>query len=108
MATATNEEINDVREVAGENDYGFVSGLIDGLNDAQWDRALTLVDAWNEIVPGDLVALQGGRDGLKLSDQEGLDDIRKRMRLLLGLPELRSAGLTGMGASQAIGTRWIY
>ena len=108
MATATDEEINDVREVAGENNYDFVSDLIDDLNDAQWERALALVDAWNEIAPGDLVALQGGRDGLKLSDQEGLDDIRKRMRLLLGLPELRSAGLTGMGASQAIGTRWIY
>lgn len=108
MATATDEETNDVREVAGENDNSFIATLVDNLNDAQWERALTLVDAWHEIAPGDLTALEGGRDGLKLSDQEGLDDIRKRMRLLLGLPELRSAGLTGLPASQAIGTRWIY
>lgn len=108
MATATDEEINDVREVAGENDNNFIGTLIDSLNDAQWEWALALVDAWRLIAPGDLMALEGGRDGLRISDQEGLDDIRKRMRLLLGLPELRSVGITGLGASQAIGTRWIY
>lgn len=108
MATATDEEINDVREVAGENDNDFVSDLVLSLNDAQWERALTLVDAWHEVAPGDLTALEGGRDGLKISDQEGLDDIRRRMRLLLGLPELRSVGITGLPASLAIGTRWIY
>lgn len=92
---ATDEEINDVREVAGENDFDFVSDLIDDLNDAQFDRALDLTTEWHKVTAGDLVSLQGGRDGVYLSDQEGLNDIRARMRLLLGLPELRDGLLTG-------------
>lgn len=108
IPTPSNEDINFVREVAGELDFDFVSELIDNLSDAEWDRALTLVDAWNETDPGDLMGLGGGRDGIRLEDQEGLDDIRKRMRLLLGLPELRDAGLTGLPASQSIRTQWIW
>lgn len=100
--TPSNEEINLVREVAGELDFDYVSSLIDNLNDAQWGRALELVDAWNEITPGDLLSLAGGREGVKLSDQEGLDDVRKRMRLLLGLPELRSTDITGQFGSASV------
>lgn len=106
--TPTNADINFVREVAGENDATYVGTLIDNLNDDQWERALVLVDAWNETDPGDLIGLDGGRDGLRFTDQEGLDDIRKRMRLLLGLPELRDSLLTGEAGSRALGTLWIY
>jgi hypothetical protein len=106
--TPTDEDINDVREVAGELDYEFVSSLIDELNDAQWARALDLVSAWGEIAPGDLIALSGGRDGVQLSDQEGLDDIRARMRLLLGLPELRDGSITGQSASCSVPTLWVW
>lgn len=108
MATATDEEINDVREVAGENDFEFVSDLIDDLNDAQFDRALDLITEWQKVTAGDLVALSGGRDGVILSDQEGLNDIRARMRLLLGLPELRDSSLTGGPATIGVLTefRW--
>src|SRR6185369_6468423 len=88
-------DIDYTREVAGELDFTFISSLIDNLNDAQWERALAFIDAWNEIAPGDLIGLQGGREGVRLEDQEALDDIRKRMRLLLGLPELRDTSITG-------------
>lgn len=94
--------------MAGENDYAFVATIIDNLNDAQWERALDLVKAWNAIAPGDLLGISGGRDGLQLSDQEGLDDVRARMRLLLGLPELRDTGITGGPGSYSLPTRWIY
>lgn len=104
----TDEEIDYVREVAGENDTEFVAPLIDSLNDAQVERALALVDAWNEIAPGDLIALEGGREGVKLSDQEGLDDIRRRMRLLLGLPEFRDYDLTGGPATMGVLTQWRW
>lgn len=108
MAVATDEEINDVREVAGENDFAFVSDLIETLNDAQWERALDLTTEWQKVTAGDLVALSGGRDGVQLSDQQGLDDIRARMRLLLGLPELRDAGLTGGPSTQTVLTQFRW
>lgn len=108
MATATDEEINDVREVAGENDFDFVSDLIGDLNSAQFDRALDLTTEWQKVTAGDLVALRGGRDGVELSDREGLDDIRARMRLLLGLPELRDSGLTGGPSTTAVLTQFRW
>lgn len=95
--------------MAGENDYAFVATIIDNLNDAQWERALDLITAWKTITPGDLMGLSGGgRDGVRLEDQEGLNDVRARMRLLLGLPEFRDVGLTGGPGSYALPTRWIY
>ena len=102
MVTATDEDVNDVREVAGELSFSTVAALIENLNDAQWNRALELVDAWKEVELGGLVALSGGRDGVQLSDQEGLDDIRRRMRLLLGLPELRGTDITGQFGSVSV------
>jgi hypothetical protein len=98
----TDEDVNFVREVTGELSNSLIAALIDNLNDAQWGRALDLVEAWNGIAPGDLIALEGGREGVKLSDQEGLDDIRRRMRLLLGLPELRSSDITGQFGSVSV------
>jgi hypothetical protein len=100
--TPTDEDVNDVREVAGELDGAYVSTLIDNLNDAEWGRALDFVTAWQEFAPGDLMALEGGRDGVRLSDQEGLDDIRRRMRLLLGLPEERDASITGAATTTSV------
>lgn len=98
----TDENVKDVREVSGELSRTKIATLIDDLNDAEWARALELVTAWGEIEAGGLVALEGGREGVKLSDQEGLDDIRKRMRLLLGLPELRSSDITGQFGSVSV------
>jgi len=94
--------------VAGELDFTFVSSLIDDLNDDQWARALELVDFWNEINPGAIIGLKGGRDGVRLETQEKLDDIRVRMRLLLGLPELRDASIVGGMATIGVPTefRW--
>lgn len=108
MAVATDEEVNDTREVAGENDIEFISDLIDDLNDAQWERALDLTTEWQKVAAGDLIALSGGRDGVELSDQQGLDDIRARMRLLLGLPELRDSSLTGGPATIGVLTQWRW
>lgn len=106
--TPTDEDIDAVREVAGELDADYIATLIDNLNDSQWSRALDFVTAWNGVAPGDLVALEGGRDGVKLSDQEGLDDIRKRMRLLLGLPELRDIGITGGAGTVSVPSLWVW
>ena len=106
--TPTDEDIDWVREVTGENDDSFISSLIDSLNDAQWARALDLTTEWQKVTAGDLVALKGGRDGVILSDQEGLNDIRARMRLLLGLPEFRDASLTGGPATMGVRTQWWW
>jgi hypothetical protein len=108
LPTPTDEDIDFIREITGENSTALIAALIDNLNDAQWGRALDLVTAWNEITPGDLLSLEGGRDGVKLSDQEGLDDVRRRMRLLLGLPEFRDASLTGMATTTWVYNQWIY
>ena len=108
MATATDEEVNDVREVTGEVSRTLIASLIDNLNDAEWNRALDLITAWAEFAPGDLLALEGGRDGVRLSDQEGLDDVRRRMRLLLGLPEFRDASITGQAATTSVPVLWVF
>jgi hypothetical protein len=109
MATATDEEVNDVREVTGELSRTLVAALIENLNDAEWERALDLVAAWQETTAGDLLTLKNGAsEGVYLSDQEGLDDIRRRMRLLLGLPELRDASVTGQPTSISVPVLWVF
>jgi hypothetical protein len=108
LPTPTNEDINFVREAAGELDFDLISSLIDELNDDQWVRALDLVDFWNRIDPGAIIGLKGGREGVRLETQEKLDDIRARIRLLLGLPELRDMSTTGGMATVGVLTefRW--
>jgi hypothetical protein len=106
--TPTDEDVDAVREVAGEFDATYISTLIDNLNDAQWARALDFATAWNGIAPGDLIALEGGREGVRLSDQEGLDDIRRRMRLLLGLPEFRDSSITGGAGTVSVPALWVW
>lgn len=106
--TPTDEDVNDVREVAGEISRSGIATLIDNLNDAEWGRALDLVSAWREITPGDLLSLEGGREGVRLSDQEGLDDIRRRLRLLLGLPELRDSSITGQLGTTSVPVLWVW
>ena len=106
--TPTDEDIDSVREVAGENDTSFITTLIDNLNDAKWARALDLIVAWSDFPAGSVLQLEGGREGVKLSHELSREDIRKRMRLLLGLPELRDVGLTGLGASIGIPTLWRF
>lgn len=106
--TPTNEDINFVREVAGELSFTLISSLIDELNDDQWGRALDLVTFWNETDPGALIGLAGGREGVRLETQEGLDDIRARMRLLLGLPELRDSSITGGAATTSVPVLFVY
>lgn len=106
--TPTEEQIDKTREVAGENDYEFVEDLIDELNDSQWARALELHTAWDEYPAGDSVELEGGKEGVRYDPDDSRFDIRVRMRLLLGLPELQDASLTGMGYSHSIRTVWVY
>lgn len=107
--TPTDDDIDDVREVAGENDTTFVSSLIDNLNDAKWSKALDLVTAWREYPAGSVMRLEnGGREGVFDSDQDALEDIRRRMRLLLGLPELRDNSLTGGFGSTSVPVLWVW
>lgn len=106
--TPTEQQIDKVREIAGENDFTYVSDLIDLLTDARWIRALELFVPWAEYPAGDTIALEGGRDAVLYSSELSRGDIRARMRLLLGLPELRDASLTGMGHSHAVRTTWVW
>jgi hypothetical protein len=101
--TPSNEEIDFAREIAGEASFEYVSTLIDNLNDAQWSRALDLITAWTNYEPGSVMELvNGGREGVNEKDQDALEDIRRRMRLLLGLPEVRPSSLTGGWGSTSV------
>jgi len=108
LPTPTDEDIDFAREVAGEGSFESVSTLIDNLNDAQWNRALELVSAWNEYVPGSVMELvNGGREGVNEKDQDALMDIRRRLRLLLGLPEFRE-GDGGFFRSTSVPVLWVW
>lgn len=103
------EDIDAVREVAGEISFATVATLIDNLNDAQWNRALDFISAWNEYDPGSVMSLEnGGNQGVFDSDQMALEDIRRRMRLLLGLPEVRDSDLTGGPATTSVPVLWVW
>lgn len=104
----SDEEIDAVREIAGEVSFTYIGTLIDSLNDAQWSRALDFITAWNQFAPGDLMALEGGREGVKLDDATNLEDVRRRMRLLLGLPEMRDTSLTGGFSSVSVPVLWTF
>jgi len=103
IPTPTEAQIEKTREVAGEQSYSFIAALIDGLNNSQWANVLTLHVAWAEYPAGDTVELQqSGGDGLRYSSNTAREDIRKRLRLLLGLPELRDSNLTGAESSHVL------
>lgn len=104
----TESQIEKTREIAGENSIDYVETLIDKLRDSQWARALELHDAWDEYPAGDVLELQGGRDGLRISSPRSREDIRKVMRLLLGLPELRDSLITGDEGSLALSTIAVF
>src|ERR1043165_774727 len=106
--TPTDEDIDFVREIAGEGSFEFIATLIDKLNDAQWSRAQDLITAWTNYEPGSVMELvNGGREGVNEKDQDALMDIRRRLRLLLGLPELRDADL-GFFRSTSVPTLWTF
>ena len=48
----SDEDIDFVREIAGEGSFEFIATLIDNLNDAQWSRAQDLITAWTDYAPG--------------------------------------------------------
>lgn len=100
--TPAEVQIEKTREVAGETSYTYVKSLIDNLNDSQWASALALHVLWAEYPPDDVLALNGGRDGVHLSSPESRESVRRTMRLLLGLPELRDTSLTGIETSRAV------
>jgi hypothetical protein len=109
LPTPTDEDIDFVREVTGEVSFEFISTLIDKLNDAQWSRALELVAAWNEYAPGSVMELvNGGREGVNEKDQDALEDIRRRLRLLLGLPEVRDISITGGFGTVSVPVLWVW
>jgi hypothetical protein len=106
--TPTEAQIDKTREITGERSYTFVLGRIEGLNDSQWARALQLQTAWGDYPEGDTVQLEGGSEGVKYSSETSRGDIRVRMRLLLGLPEMRDAGITGEASSEALRNCFVF
>jgi hypothetical protein len=107
MSAAADEEIDKVREIAGENSYAYIARLIDGLTDGQWERALELIDAWDTEYPaGESIRLVGNVQFDPHIDA-GLD-IRNRMRLLLGLPEIRSTAITGESGSVVLRNEFMF
>lgn len=107
--TPTDEDVSFVREVTGEISKTFIASLIDNLNDAEWGRALDLITAWNQYPPGSVMELvNGGREGVNEKDRDALEDIRRRMRLLLGLPEVRDNSLTGGLSSTSVPVLWVW
>lgn len=106
--TPTEAQIEKTREVAGENSYGFIEGLIDTRNDSQWARVLQLLVEWDEYPEGDTVELEGGRDAVNYSSETARGDIRIRLRLLLGLPEFRDSALTGAATSTALYNSFVF
>lgn len=108
MADATDQEIDKVREIAGETSYARVAVWIKALTEGQWERALELIDAWdNEYPAGESIGIHG--EGVELNPHidAGLD-IRNRMRLLLGQPELRSSALTGQSGSAVLRNEFVF
>jgi hypothetical protein len=106
--TPTEPQIDKVREIAGENRYATISNLIDNLTDGQWARALELITAWDtEYAAGESIGLQGEGVVLDPHVDAGLD-IRSRMRLLLGLPELRSSSITGESGSAVLRNQFVF
>jgi hypothetical protein len=107
-STPTAEDIDFVREIAGEGSFEFIATLIDNLNDAQWSRAQDLITAWTDYAPGSVMELvNGGREGVNEKDREALGDIRRRMRLLLGLSEFRD-GEGGFFRSTSVPVLWVF
>ena len=105
----SDEDIDSVREVAGELSTTRVATLIDNLNDAQWNRALDFISSWNEYDPGSVMKLiDGGNQGVYDSDQEALLDIRIRMGNLLGLPDQRDTDLTGGMTTTSVPVLWVW
>jgi hypothetical protein len=106
--TPTEAQIEKTREVTGENSYDYIEGLIDNLKDSQWARALQLLLDWDEYPAGDTIELAGGREAVNYSSETARGDIRIRLRLLLGLPELRDGTLTGAPGSVALFNHFVY
>lgn len=110
MFTAADKQITKVLEITGENDYALVSALIEKLTDGQWSRVKELITAWDEeYAPGSsAIGLQGGKDGVFYLPTEAGNDIRSRMRLLLGMSEFRDSGTTGVPTTCAVRTQWVF
>lgn len=110
MASATDEQITKVREIVGEPDKLLVTALITTLSTADWNRAEELITAWDaKFAPGKPgVSLRGGKEGVFYLPTEAGEDIRARMRILLGLSEFRSADITGGPATVAVPVEWRF
>jgi hypothetical protein len=52
--------------------------------------------------------VNGGREGVNEKDQDALEDIRRRLRLLLGLPEVRDISITGGFGTTSVPVLWVW
>jgi hypothetical protein len=69
---------------------------------------LDFVTAWNNYEPGSVMELvNGGREGVNEKDQDALMDIRRRLRLLLGLLEFRD-GDASFFRSTSVPVLWVF
>jgi hypothetical protein len=113
MPDPTDAQIVKVLEITGESGgedgYETISTAIDDLSDGQWARALELITAWDaEYEAGaSSISVRGGNGVYYLPTEAG-NDIRSRMRLLLGYPEYRDASITGIPTTTAIATEYVF
>lgn len=106
--TPTEAQIEKTREVAGESDYTFIETAVNTRNGSQWSRMLELLELWDQYPADDVFALAGGQDGVSLGSGASRESVRRTARLLLGLPEIRDASLTGEACSGALMNQFVF
>ena len=88
-----------IREITGES-LATLTPLLAGLNSSQNKAMRADIDVWDEI--GDTTEkLSGGRSGVDVDSERDRELVRRRVRLRLGLAEVRPA--TNLEDPEAIG-----
>lgn len=80
----TNLEVERVREICGLKSFVQTSDLCTPLIDVQRQATRSDIKAFDKVKDG-AVGLDGGRDGVKFSQLDNKEEIRRRLRLRLGL-----------------------
>lgn len=80
----SNLELERVREICGLKSFGQTSTLCAPLIDVQLQATRADIAAFDKVKDG-ATALEGGRDGVQFSQLTNKEEIRRRLRVRLGL-----------------------